>query len=135
MEANLIKAHRKHPKLKSSELIEAIDLFLLKIETYFKSELRYDFSDQLKKGNQIFLKALQKSFSLFNDKLNKILDGNYTTNNKRELQKIFSKPVKCVLRIRKKAVNGYFDFKEDSDPRKNIKNKRNYFIKIPFGIE
>lgn len=131
MEANLIKVLRKYPEYKSGQIIEAIDIFLLKIEAYLNDELEYLFPAQLIKDNQRFLEALQKNFDPFSNQVKNILNKNYNLKNKYQLQKIFSRPVKCVLRIRKKAVNGYFNSAENSNSYKSGEARRNYFVKIP----
>jgi len=122
MEANLIKTHRSYSKYKSRRVIEAINLFLLKIDAYLSDGIEYDFSGQLKDGNKVFLEALQMSCDPFyNEELKSALSKDIDLEDKKTREKIFEVPVKCLLRIKKSVEMwirelgnyGYFKFLEE----------------------
>lgn len=122
MEANLIKTHRLYPDYRSRRVIEAINLFLLKIDAYLSNGIEYDFSGQLKDGNKVFLEALQMSCDPFyNKELKSTLDQDIDLDDIETREKIFEVPVKCLLRIKKSVEMwirelgnyGYFKFLEE----------------------
>jgi hypothetical protein len=122
IESNLIKTHRRYPDYKSRRAIEAINLFLLKIDVYLSNGIEYDFSGQLKDGNKVFLEALQMSCDPFyNEELKTALSKDIDLEDRETREKIFEIPVKCLLRIKKSVEMwirelgnyGYFKFLEE----------------------
>lgn len=122
MEGNLIKTHRNYPDYKSRRVIEAINLFLLKIDAYISDGIEYDFSGQIKEGNRVFLEALQMSCDPFyNEELKTVLSKDNDLDDRKTREKIFEIPVKCLIRIQKSVEiwirelgnYGYFKFLEE----------------------
>ncbi len=114
-----MKIHRANPNFKSRKVIDAINIFLLKIDAYISGGIEYDFSKQMEEGVNAYLEALQLSCDpLYNKELHHITKENYDLNNKEDLKEIFTEPVKCLIRIKESVEmwikkcgrDGYFDF-------------------------
>lgn len=139
MEANLIKTHRRYKGYKSRRVIEAINIFLLKIDAYISDGIEYDFSGQLKEENRVFLEALQMSCDpLYNEELKTALSKDFDLDNMKNREKIFEIPVKCLLRIKKSVEMwirelgnyGYFKFLEKQMGSKIEDEELDYTMRI-----
>ena len=139
IEANLIKTHRRYKGNKSRRVIEAINIFLLKIDAYISDGIKYDFSGQLKEENRVFLEALQMSCDpLYNDELKTALSKDFDLDNRKNREKIFEIPVKCLLRIKKSVEMwirelgnyGYFKFLEKQMGSKIEGEELDYTMRI-----
>jgi tetratricopeptide (TPR) repeat protein len=120
-ESNLINIYRRHPEFKSRRVIEAINIFLLKIDAYFSKGIEYDFSRHINDGNAAYLNVLQECCDpLYNKELQENLDSNLDLNDPEDLIELYATPVKCLIRlkesvemrIKERGTNGYFDFLE-----------------------
>ncbi len=139
MESNLMKIHRVHPNFKSRRVIDAINIFLLKIDAYLSDGIEYDFSKLIDDGTEAYLEALQLSCDpLYNGELQDITKENYDLDNKEDLNELFTIPVKCLLRIKKSVelwikkggINGYFNFLETQIGEKVQGDEQNFTTRI-----
>ncbi len=139
MESNLMKIHRANPDFKSRKVIDAINIFLLKIDAYLSDGIEYDFSRQMEESIKAYLETLQLSCDpLYNEELQDITKENYDLDNKENLKEVFTVPAKCLIRIKdsvemwvkKGGIDGYFNFLENQMGEVVQGDEQNFSIKI-----
>jgi len=141
MESNLLiiyRLHQNEKKYNSRRVVEAINLFLLIIDSYL-NDIEYDFSGQLNEGNKAYLHALQMSCDPFyNEELKIALKDNYDFSDKEILKEFFADSVVCLIRIKESVelwnrefgINGYFKFTENFLGKKINGNKLEFVVKV-----
>ena len=120
MESNLVKTNRMKKINSGREAIEAIHLCLFVIDGYI-NKVEYNLDPYITEKNRDFFNALLTSFDPFsNAEIAKILEATHKFTISDDLEKYFTEPVQCLLRLEKSietwtdqlGVNGYFKFLE-----------------------